>query len=204
MIERDVKLDFSSENFKKAKEIISKVFRNNKSNEEIFYDLCFCLLVTNSSFKAVRPVITKLWELDFYHRYIERDVLEPILRPARYYRMKTTYLILARRDFSSILNIIKSDMSNQKKRDWLCSNVKGLGMKASSHFLRNLGAVDLAIVDTHIVKFLHVDMPSSRKQYLNIEERFLKAAETFGVKPVVLDAVVWKSFSNTEWEKFVF
>lgn len=40
-------------------------------------------------------------------------------------------------------------------RDWLVTNVKGMGYKEASHFLRNIGqGMDFAILDRHILRFL--------------------------------------------------
>ena len=45
--------------------------------------------------------------------------------------------------------------SPMELREWLVKNVKGLGYKEASHFLRNIGkSEDLAILDRHILKNL--------------------------------------------------
>ena len=59
---------------------------------------------------------------------------------------------------------MKSNLSDQNKRGWLVVNVNGLGMKASSHFLRNLGNQSFAIIDTHILKYMGVDKPKNEKE----------------------------------------
>lgn len=61
-------------------------------------------------------------------------------------------------------------------------NIKGLGCKEASHFLRNIGlGNDMAILDIHILGNLKrykviEEIPSSisRKNYLNIEDKMRK------------------------------
>ena len=64
-------------------------------------------------------------------------------------------------------------------RAWLVREVKGLGWKEASHFLRNIGFRDLAILDRHILRNLRRHgvirtIPASlpEKRYLAIEGRF--------------------------------
>src|SRR5256885_1237436 len=64
-------------------------------------------------------------------------------------------------------------------REFLVDNVKGLGMKEASHFMRNIGiGKDLAILDRHILKNLKLygvvdEIPNSltQKKYLDIESK---------------------------------
>ena len=73
-------------------------------------------------------------------------------------------------------------------REEIVKNVKGLGYKEASHFLRNIGlGKDLAILDRHILRRLKScgvleEVPKSLtpKRYLEIEEkmrRFFKQVE---------------------------
>ena len=56
-------------------------------------------------------------------------------------------------DFKEELeNIIRSQETDI--RDWLVKNIKGLGYKEASHFLRNIGYKNYAIVDFHILDLL--------------------------------------------------
>lgn len=78
-------------------------------------------------------------------------------------------------------------------------NVKGLGLKEASHFLRNIGFFeDIAILDRHILRNL-VRLKVTRgiptgltdKKYLEIEERTLQFCEQNKIKPEELDLVLW-------------
>jgi N-glycosylase/DNA lyase len=69
-------------------------------------------------------------------------------------------------------------------RDWFVRNVKGLGWKEASHFLRNIGYRDLAILDRHILKNLRRhriirSLPKSLTpaRYQSIERKFRRFAD---------------------------
>jgi len=83
------------------------------------------------------------------------------------------------------------------EREWLVESVKGLGYKEASHFLRNIGYDDYAIVDFHIVDLLvrHnlIKKPKtlSRVKYLEIEEILRKIAKKSGLTLAELDLYLW-------------
>jgi len=71
--------------------------------------------------------------------------------------------------------------------------LKGLGMKESSHFLRNVGRKSLAIVDRHILRWLERMGYKFRlpKDYLKAEEILRKIAEEKRLTLSELDLVIW-------------
>ena len=87
-----------------------------------------------------------------------------------------------------------------ERRDWLAQEkqIKGLGYKEASHFLRNIGIKGHAILDKHVMRCLAevgvVDSakpPSTRKQYLDVEEKFLRFAKDVRINCDELDLVLW-------------
>lgn len=72
--------------------------------------------------------------------------------------------------------------SAKEAREYLVDNVKGLGFKESSHFLRNIGFSDkLAIIDRHVLRFLHskgliAEIPKTitKAKYIEIEQKMLE------------------------------
>lgn len=184
-----------------AKKVIDK-FNIKKSDEDVFYNLCFAILAPQTTFKSNIKTISALRKIDFYRNDIDIPLLQEIVKSTRFYRIKANRLIMAKGQFRCILKIIRSDKSSIEKRNILVSIVNGLGMKAGSHLLRNLGHKDLAIIDTHIIKYLGCDTPSNAKKYINIEKDFINLARRHGITPAELDAIIWKKYSNTPWEKF--
>ncbi|HXX65011.1 MAG TPA: DNA lyase, partial [Bacteroidota bacterium] len=80
----------------------------------------------------------------------------------------------------------------------LVANVDGLGWKEASHFLRNIGHRDLAILDRHILRNLRRygvigSLPKSltAARYLKIERKFLQFARAIGLSIDELDLLFW-------------
>lgn len=237
---------------KQDREGLSKIFENfgrKKTEEEIFYDLCFTILAPQTKFKNNIKVVQKLKDLDFYYfgkayeGYCGIEQIEEILKPVRFYRNKTKYLLEAKKKFPEILKVISSlDTGDNKEsihivdiykiREWLIDNIKGMGYKTSSHFLRNIGDSSLAIIDTHIIKFMLSNPKYLIKELSNIEEIYLNSTFGYDMKrdllrivqckrgyllvekafqqiakdnsltTAELDALVWKNYSGTSWEDF--
>jgi N-glycosylase/DNA lyase len=82
-------------------------------------------------------------------------------------------------------------------RDWLVENVKGIGFKEASHFLRNTGSKDVAILDRHILslmiehKIIEKPKTLTPKSYLLIEKKFIKLANRLEITPAKLDLLMW-------------
>jgi N-glycosylase/DNA lyase len=77
-------------------------------------------------------------------------------------------------------------------------NVRGLGWKEASHFLRNIGWHDLAILDRHILRNLvrhgvlrSVPATLTRSRYLAIERKFRQFAGAVGISMDELDLLFW-------------
>ncbi len=76
-------------------------------------------------------------------------------------------------------------------------NIKGIGYKEASHFLRNIGFKNIAIVDFHIIDLLSrynlIEKPKylSKNIYFQIEKLLRKIAKKTGVSPAELDLYMW-------------
>lgn len=226
------------------KNILNK-FSKRKTKRAIFHDLCFALTAPQTTFKSNIKVINELKRSEFYEKPVdlflggfqkEKNALKELLKPVRFYNNKAKYLIGAKRNFQQVLDLVWKEHGDYSylnndcgydKREWLVKNVKGLGMKAASHFLRNLGYNALAIIDTHIIKFLaknHIDYPHfitkrwgdpevdhlilfkklacSKQGYEELESLFQESAGHMNLTTAELDALVWKQYSNTDWKEF--
>ena len=87
-----------------------------------------------------------------------------------------------------------------ERRDWLAQEkqIKGLGYKEASHFLRNIGVKGHAILDKHVMKCLaevgvldSSKPPSNRKRYLEVEQQLLQFSKDIRVNCDELDLVLW-------------
>ncbi len=75
-----------------------------------------------------------------------------------------------------------------------------MGYKESSHFLRNVGFSDVAILDRHVLSVLHehglidgVPRPPTRGRYLEIERKLEELAGKLGLTLGELDLYLWYS-----------
>ena len=82
-------------------------------------------------------------------------------------------------------------------REWLVKNIKGLGYKEASHFLRNVGYFDYSILDRHIINLMadngRIEKPKkiNKKGYLEIEKEFRKIADEVKMSLGELDLYMW-------------
>ncbi len=169
--------------------------RREASEEEIFKELCFCLLTANFSAKEGIRIQNALNDGFIY---LPREELENRLRELghRYPRVRAEYIVEARK----LLGKLKSEISRKDPRvlrEWLVKNVKGLGYKEASHLLRNVGFENVAIIDFHILDLLErygvIKKPKTltRRRYLEIEDKLRKIAELSGTSLGELDLYLW-------------
>ncbi len=113
----------------------------------------------------------------------------------RFYSKRAEYIVEARK-FRNIKDVVTS-MEPFAAREWLVENVKGIGYKEASHFLRNVGYFEFAILDRHVLRVLEenniIEAPRTltRKRYLEIESEVKKLAETLKMTPGELDLYLW-------------
>lgn len=93
----------------------------------------------------------------------------------------------------------KSDA--QELRQWLLE-IPGIGLKTASWIVRNhLGSNSVAILDVHVIRacqFINLFGPSVRlpRDYPVLERKFLDFASAIGVRPSLLDAIMWREMRN--------
>ncbi|MBM3200158.1 N-glycosylase/DNA lyase [Candidatus Woesearchaeota archaeon] len=167
-----------------------------KSGEELFIELCFCLCTPMSRAERVIQVINNDHKR-LLLRGKKEDVAKALKGYARFHNNKAKYIVEAR----DKINLLKGlPEQGTTARDFLVSNFKGIGLKETSHFLRNVGYKDLAILDVHIIKCLYElrvlgsdKRPSSRKQYERMEEQFKTFSEKISIPLDELDLLFWSS-----------
>jgi len=199
------------ENAKKA----LKNFKVEKTEEEKFYCMCFSLLSPQTTFKSNLKVMAELRKQEFFRKDMIKATLLKILKPVRFYNNKARCLLELKHKWDDLTEMgvfnTKLDVAfhercwkTEERRDILVEAIRGLGYKTASMFLRDLGYLDCAIIDTHILKYLNEKLPTTKKEYLRLEQLFNRKAEVMGMTPAELDVVVWMKYSNTPWEKIVY
>jgi N-glycosylase/DNA lyase len=178
-------------------------------DEEVFAELCFCLLTPQSSAKTCWDAVTKLKQQTLLLKGAPVE-LEPLLRQVRFGEGKARYIVEARNTFSKDGRLelkprLASFYNPYELREWLVENVKGLGYKEASHFLRNIGlGEEFAILDRHILRNLSrlgviTEIPATitKKRYLEMEEKLRRFAEKIGIPMADLDLLFWSR--ETGW-----
>jgi len=173
----------------------------NVTESDYFYEMCFCLLTPQSKAKNAVKAIEILKEKDFQNNPFNcASVLKHPNRYIRFHNSKAKKLLDAIHTFPLVLEIIKSNSNNFDKRNKISDIVKGFGLKESSHFLRNIGFCELAILDRHILKHLlkhkvinEIPKTLSRKIYFDIEQKFLQFANQVQIPIDELDLLFWAS-----------
>jgi N-glycosylase/DNA lyase len=170
--------------------------REKGTPQEIMSELAFCILAANfsasKSLEIQQEIHTNILKIS------KEEIIEILRRKGhRYPDTRATYIINAREKISYIFSLIRSQQKTQAIRDWLVNNVNGVGMKVASHFLRNTGRFDVAILDFHILDLLDrngvINRPKTltRKKYLEIENILFYISQKIGIPPGILDLYLW-------------
>jgi len=195
-----------SEYRQKRKDIKNRLkeFKNihKGENKDIFAELCFCLLTPQSKAVSCDKAIAGLKKSGLLYTGCVRAISKN-LKGVRFHNNKSAYIVGARNLLGNKKGIdikAKLDPSDaQATRDWLVKNIKGLGYKEASHFLRNIGlGKDLAIIDRHILRNLKkykviskTPASLSRKVYLDIENKMRGFSRRINIPLDELDFLFW-------------
>ena len=183
---------------------ISKIVNNRieefknidrNSNDELFKELCFCILTANYNAEKSIKIQNEIGGV------FSTDSKQGLAKKLQYqgHRFPNTraeYILCSREHKNKLKEVIKSSSKNTL-REWLVKNIKGLGYKESSHFLRNIGFDDYAIIDFHIIDILAenniITKPKciTKTKYLEIEKKLKKLAEKTNLTLSELDLYLW-------------
>ncbi|EKD49911.1 MAG: hypothetical protein ACD_63C00014G0007 [uncultured bacterium] len=180
---------------KKLVDFRIKEFENKKTDKKIFNELCFCLLTAN--FNAERSIKIQENIKDGFSNFTKQKLLKKLKELGhRFPNARAKYILEARKHKNSLKNNLKK-LQESEIREWLIKNVNGLGMKEASHFLRNIGFKNSAIIDFHIIDILAkhklIQRPKTltKKKYLEIENSLKKLAEKSKLTLAELDLYLW-------------
>jgi len=168
----------------------------NEAISNIFKELCFCIMTANCSadkcieiHERIGDDFLKLTEFQLTNKFKDLGY--------RFPNVRSKYIIEARNYMKDLESLIKSNEEENNLRNWIAKNIKGLGYKEASHFLRNIGYENYAIVDFHIIEILAryniINKPKTmtKKKYLEIEELLKKIAKKIGINLAKLDLYLW-------------
>ncbi|MGC8995332.1 MAG: N-glycosylase/DNA lyase [Thermoplasmata archaeon] len=160
-----------------------------------FSELAFCILTANTSAEMGIRIQNSISPDEFASLSYEdlRDRLK-LLR-ARFYNTRSKYIYENQKYANNIKKIIIS-LDENKRREWLIENIKGFDYKESSHFLRNVGFFDYAIIDKHIFNLMKefeiTDEEKVRKNnYIELENKLKILAQKLNMSLGELDLYLW-------------
>ena len=169
----------------KVKKLVDARIKEFKSNKNLFSELCFCLLTAN--FHAERAIKIQNKLCNRFATFSQKQLAEQLKKLGhRFPNARANYIFEARKH--------KKIMQD---RDWLIKNIKGLGYKEASHFLRNIGHTNYALVDFHIVdllvrhKIIQRPKTITPKVYLQIENKLAQIAKKTNLNQAQLDLYLW-------------
>lgn len=199
--------DYIAANYNVGLRHYKKTFLTDKNNtDEVFYLFCFCLLVPGGKATRTKQAVCLLRAMNYVNvSYTKEQLLASIGSYVRFPSQKVDRLIefkIMWPAFSQwLFKAMEYQLSAVKVRENIVSNISGFGYKAASHALRNLGYTNLAVIDTHILKYAkywlpfageNVAYPGSKKRYLYMEECFRRWSQSrFGLDPTILDWFIW-------------
>lgn len=184
----------------KEKLLIFKQMRH-ESEEKIFAELCFCLCTPQSKAHNCAQAINSLEESGILYSGTWHEIQEK-LKGVRFAPTKAKRIVAAREFFTENGQLkLKTHLETYEniRREWLVKNVKGLGYKEASHFLRNIGLGEThAILDRHVLKNLKKigvieEIPTnlSKKKYFEIEQRMQDFCQQIDILLAELDLIFW-------------
>jgi len=168
----------------------------NGSSDEIFEELYFCILTAN--FNAERSMKIQRRIGDEFLTISKSDLAKKLRELGhRFPNTRARYIVDARKHKNSLKDIVKMFNDDNELREWLVKNVKGIGYKEASHFLRNIGYTSFAIIDFHIIDVLTkhniIKKPKvlTKRKYLEIENLLREIAGKSNVNLAELDLYLW-------------
>ncbi len=169
--------------------------------EKIFEELCFCILTANCAAKSCIEVQKRI--NTGFLKYSEEELRNRFKEYGyRFPNIRAKYIVEARNLILDIKKKINSNVDEMMLREWLAKTIKGLGYKEASHFLRNIGFKNIAIIDFHIIDILDefgiIQKPKTltKKKYTEIEQVLKKIGERVKLDLDELDLYLWYMETN--------
>lgn len=178
-----------------------KIWKKGSDNE-LFIELAFCIFTPQSGARVCWKAVSNLIEKDLLFNGNFQELRDEC-NIVRFRNNKSRYLIEAREKFVFGERPLRSYLNDNKtvyeKREWIVKNVKGIGYKEASHFLRNVGFGDnIAILDRHILRNMNLlglikEIPKSitQKNYISLENSLKEFSEEVAIPLCHLDFVLW-------------
>jgi N-glycosylase/DNA lyase len=165
------------------------------SAEELFQELCFCILTAN--FNAERSIQIHAHLSNCFCSDTKETLAKKLKEQGYRFPNTRAAFIVESTSKKDILPTMIHTLQHEERRAWLVDNIKGLGYKEASHFLRNIGYDDYAIIDSHILDILErhhlITQPKTltKRKYIEIEGCLQQIARHTQLTLAELDLYLW-------------
>ncbi len=192
---------------------LSNIYK--RSEVRLFNEFCFCLLTPQTKARNAYKAINELSHKNLILEGSHSEIALILKKHVRFHNMKSTNIIMAREKyFEGSVFSLKTGIDNAHKnnsmtdfRNSLAKEVRGYGLKESSHFLRNIGfGQTLAILDRHILREMDKlnILPESltpksnltKNNYLLCEANLIEYSKKSNIPAEYLDFVMWYEATN--------
>ena len=163
---------------------------------DIFSEASFCILTANSS-ASLGIKIQREIGIDGFKNLSFEDISNILTSMGHRFAVQRAERIIRLREKKDLLDKIIKMENGKEAREILVKNIYGYGYKEASHFLRNVGFDDVAIIDRHISRFLFEKglvkprKTITRKVYLECEEALSKITEELKLTQGELDLYIF-------------
>lgn len=188
----------------------------------LWSELCLCILSSNVHFETAQSAVRHLFSKRLLDKNgsnrlsrskIAVELTRPIylpprkdgsLRRYRFPNVRASNLVVAwdvlYRRGDGIKTLLTDSNSVDETRLQLVRDVPGIGLKEASHFLRNVKFADsIAIIDTHVVRFLNeflglevsIRGGITKKDYLELESLMRNLSARYQLSLAPLDMAIW-------------
>lgn len=183
---------------KDIKKRLSDFGEVRKDREKTRLEMFFCICTPQSKALSCWSAISEMNEKGLLDNGKREEISRLISsKGIRFKNNKARYIIEARGKFTAVWDAINSKNPDEA-REWLVKNIKGYGYKEASHFMRNSGYRELAILDRHILKNLknfgvidEIPKTVTKKVYFDIERKFKEFSVKTGIPIDELDLLFW-------------
>lgn len=182
------------------------------SEDDLWRELVSCILGSRVRFETACAAIQRLdnrcllchsRRTSNFNQY-ETDILATLSGKYPFYKLRANQIRRAAESLygsgSSIKDCLDNTVDFREMRQYLISEIPGLGPKQSSLFLRNIGYADsVAVLDVHVLTYmnwiglttvLEKSIPTIRK-YETLENSFVEHSLSLGYSPEQFDLAVW-------------
>ncbi len=173
-----------------------------RGGSRLWAELVFCLMTPQSKARSACMALCELYQSDLLHSTDALAISTVLKKHIRFHNNKSLYIVEAASKFDNICKLIADTDNKVELRNILFKEVKGMGLKEASHFLRNIGfGNNVAILDRHILRVMESleILPSTMTskesltlgKYLQIEENLRQYSIDTGIGLEYIDFVFW-------------